>query len=141
MDYQGSLDPPKRGVVRRRDDDGDEDEEEANRARTRRALTATTTELLASWSEMLTYLATMDPRPVGLLGSILDGGGVAQADDDEGCDEGAQHPGIARALRHPGHEMSVATASDRLAPSQGGTTVSGRVYRLPYEKGILYPWG
>jgi hypothetical protein len=36
--------------------------------------------------------------------------GVAQADDDEGCDEGAQHPGIARALRHPGHEMSVATA-------------------------------
>lgn len=80
MDYQGSLDPPQRGVVRRRDDDGDEDEEEANRVRTRRALTATTTELLASWSEMLTYLAAVDPRPVGLLGSILDGGGVAQAD-------------------------------------------------------------
>lgn len=80
MEYQGSLDPPKRGLVRRRDDDGDEDEEEANRVRTRRALTATTTELLASWSEMLTYLATVDPRPAGLLGSILDGGGVAQAD-------------------------------------------------------------
>lgn len=45
--------------------------------------------------------------------------GVAQGDDDEGGDEGAQHPGIACALRHPGHEMSVATASDRLAPSQG----------------------
>ena len=80
MEYQGSLDPPKRGLVRRRDDDGDEDEEEANRVRTRRALTATTTELLASWSEMLTYLATVDPRPAGLLGSILDAGGVAQAD-------------------------------------------------------------
>ena len=81
MDYQGSLDPAQRGVVRRRDDDGDGDEDkEAGRKRARRALTATTTELLASWSEMLTYLATVDPRPTGLLGSILDGGGVAQAD-------------------------------------------------------------
>ena len=32
-------------------------------------------------------------------------GGVAQGDDDEGGDEGAQHPGIACAPRHPGHEV------------------------------------